>query len=108
MSAAAAPAGRDGAKPRSARQQGFRAREHPLRQRALALERDVVEIALLRGLDQEVVARAQLVDELELERAHAVPMFARRDLLDVDLWAVLPDLRLEQLVHFLELLAELL
>src|SRR5687767_1283340 len=76
----------------SARQQALGAAEHALLPASSPLIGDVIEVVIFRGFDEDVVARLDLVDELELERANAVPVLAGRDLLDVDLRPVLADL----------------
>src|SRR5260221_13490293 len=84
------------------------AAQHALRQRAPALVREVVKVALLGCIEQHVVARAQLVDELQLERTNAVPVLARGYELEIHLRSILTDLSLEQLVHVFDFLAQLL
>src|SRR5688572_13264008 len=79
----------------SARQQALRAADHALLPAPPPFVREVIEVVILCRLEQDVVARLQLVDELEIERPNAVPMLARRDPLEVYLRPVLADLRLE-------------
>src|SRR6185503_4965627 len=62
----------------SAREQALHAAEHAFLPRAAALVGDAVQIVIARSLEQQVVARLELVDELELERADAVPVLAGR------------------------------
>src|SRR5262245_25235361 len=69
---------------RSAREQALGAAENALLPAAAALVSEVVEVVIFRRLEQDVVARLELVDELERKRANAVPVLARRDALDVD------------------------
>src|SRR5688572_14813839 len=92
----------------SARQHALRAADHALLPAPPPLVSDVIQIVVLRRLEQDVVARPELVDELEVERSDAIPMLACRHSLEVDLRTVLADLRLEQLVDILDLLLQLL
>src|SRR5690606_12336161 len=92
---------------RSAEKPRLHAAEQALGERFAPAIAHEIQIALARRVAQQIVARPDLVDEIELERAHAVPVLAGRDALDVHLRSVLDDLLLEERVDVLDLLLEL-
>src|SRR4051794_17736357 len=71
-------------------------------------ERDSIEIRARGPVDEVVVARAQVVDEAEIQASPREPVLSRRHLCKVELRAVRLDELLEQMVRVLELLLELL
>src|SRR6187551_909532 len=79
----------------STHQEALGAAQNALLQAAAALVGDVVEVVIFRCFEQHVVARLELVDELELERANTVPVLTGRDGFDVDLRPVLANLCFE-------------
>jgi hypothetical protein len=67
----------------------------------------VEQVGSLPCCEQVVVAGRQLVDQLEFERAGSVPVLAGGDDLQIDLWTVVCDESLEQIVRLVNLLGEL-